>query len=198
MNVSRKVFINRQRLKNALKFKGISVPELSRQIGVPYDTLRYCIQREKIMPDILEEICKYLDVSSLYIQGKLTEKAPDPIQYEKTLRDVDASLVDFTDADISFMVEETIKRTDPDGNRIPLFAETSIHEYIEERKKKEEAEKEMLIDYLVSNFADVPSIMIHDCDRDQFDRSYFENHFNHLKDLIDSTILSFLIMHHGE
>lgn len=196
MNVSRKVFINRQRLKNALKLKGISVPELSRQIGVPYDTLRYCIQREKIMPDILEEICKYLDVSSLYIQGKLTDPACDPVQYEKQLRDV--TFTEFTDEEISSAVEEYTKRIDPDGNRIPLFAETSIHEYMEERKEKEKAEKEMLINYLVSNFADVPSIMIPDCDRDQFDRSYFENHFNHLKDLIDSTILSFLIMHHGE
>ena len=76
MNTSRKVFISKKRFKEALKARGFKVKDVCNKIGVPYDTLKYCLREQLIMPDILDSICKCLNVHPDYLRGKEMETLP--------------------------------------------------------------------------------------------------------------------------
>lgn len=190
MNASRKIFISKQRFRNAMRFRQVSFAELSKGIHVAVETIKYCVKCEAIMPDNLDLICKYLDVSPLYIQGKQTEKAPDPSQYESELRnykDSNGSPV-FDENEIIEFCQICKKRRDPEGLRIPSYEEAEIVRYHEEYFERKEKEKEMLLDYCIKNFS--KSLITAD-----HDRSYFEKHFSDIKDRIDEAITAYIFTH---
>lgn len=190
MNASRKIFISKQRFKNAMRFRQATYPELSRGIHIAEETIKYCVKREAIMPDNLDLICKYLDVSPLYIQGKQMDKALDPNQYESDLRgckDSSGSPL-FDENDIITLCDIYKKRRDPEGLRIPAYEESKIARYREEYLERKEKEKETLLDYCVDNFS--RSLITAD-----HDRSYFEKHYSAIKERIDEAITAYVLKH---
>lgn len=192
---SRKVSINKQRFKNALKLRGVNVSELGEQINVPGETIKYCVKKENIMPDTLETICKYLDVSPEYIQGKTSAKAYSDKQIKQIIKE---KSVFFSDPEeIEYFISENERRTDPDGLRI--FSYSDHEELLTAKKVLAERDhgKEMIIDYLMKTYTrksrTVPALKIIS-NRGQIDRSYFENHFEEIKKRIDETIISYIVL----
>ena len=190
MNVSRKVFINKQRFKNTLQLRKLTVSELSRRIYIPRETIKYCLQKEMIMPDTLETICKYLDVSPEYIQGKQTEKAPkwDQMDQVITFQLQKSGWVD--DEDLPYLLKEVKERTDPEGNWIPHYWEKNIAEHLSVKQN----EKEMIINLLVSNFS-APGSQYHRFSSDQYTRDYFEKHYEEITERISDVIAGYIIRH---
>lgn len=91
MNIVRKVYVSKRRLKYARDARGVSLADVAKGTGIPLETLRYCVKRELIMPDVLDKVSEFLDVAQEYLQEFKIEqwKKYDPetqtkiIEYQK-------------------------------------------------------------------------------------------------------------------
>lgn len=187
MNVERKKHFSKKRLKYARDVRGVSLANIADGTGISLETLRYCVKREKILPENLDLICKYLDVSQLYINEERTEKAPDPDNME-TYPEYYSGLID--DDDLPAVISDIKRRIDPDGNWIPHYREKDIAEYLSAKQD----EKEVIITLLVSNFS-APGSQFHRFSIDQYNRDYFAKHYEEIKERIEDLITGYILRH---
>lgn len=68
MGKEHKVFISKERFKALLKEKGLTMRKVCDGCNLYYETIRPCISKQRIMPEDLVLIAKYLDVSKEYLQ----------------------------------------------------------------------------------------------------------------------------------
>ena len=69
-----KVSFSNERLKEILQLRNTTLKEVSKQLEIPYNTLKYCSRHEKIMRNYLDDICKLLDISPDYLTYKYASK----------------------------------------------------------------------------------------------------------------------------
>ena len=173
----RKIKISKQRFKNACKARHTNMKKIVEEIGGSYDTVRYCIQHEEIMPDTLEEISKCLNVHPDYLEGKEMEKAEDPETWREYPENKEIPASDLDDA-ISWYKNQI----DSEGMLIPDYHKKSIH-------NRYERKKDLLLDYLSEDSN--PLFM-------NKTRSYFEKHYEDIQDLITFTIHAYIVKHKEE
>lgn len=70
MGKEHKVFISKERFKALLKEKGLTMRKVCDGCNLYYETIRPCISKQRIMPEDLFLIARYLDVSKEYLQGE--------------------------------------------------------------------------------------------------------------------------------
>ena len=73
-NKERKIVFYPDLLKEQLKENNMTVKELSEKTGISIYTLNQALTQKIIMPDVLETICEFLNVSPKYIRGDLLFK----------------------------------------------------------------------------------------------------------------------------
>lgn len=70
MGNSRKVKIVRERFKEARKIKKKTMQEICIKARVQYETVRYCLRNEAMMPDILDKLARAIGCDVGYLTGE--------------------------------------------------------------------------------------------------------------------------------
>lgn len=150
MNDSRKLYISKKRFTYARKKRHLKITEIANSINVPYETLRQCIRYQKIMPDHLDAIAQFMNVSPDYLKGMDTGKNPQTYFIENVVIKGKTSLEKF---------KSLMPITDPEGNVIPSY-------YMYQNDIYKQEKRELLYGYL--------SKVIVGCSKEFFDSHYIE------------------------
>lgn len=86
MGKEHKVFISKERFKALLKEKGLTMRKVCDGCNLYYETIRPCISKQRIMPEDLSLIARYLDVSKEYLQGEADY--PESYRVMESIKDV--------------------------------------------------------------------------------------------------------------
>ena len=86
MGKEHKVFISKERFKALLKEKGLTMRKVCDGCNLYYETIRPCISKQRIMPEDLSLIARYLDVSKEYLQGEADY--PESYREMESIKDI--------------------------------------------------------------------------------------------------------------
>lgn len=173
MNVFRKVSILKPRLIQQIKRQHLTMRKVAKAIGVPYETLRQCVSKQKIMPDTLDKICRLLDVSPDYLMGEENIIAGDP----NTIAECNLDNEGVTKEDLEDAAQWYRSRIDSEGFLIPTYDHYDI-------EKRYNTSTELLLDYLT-----IPGNKL-------FlgkDRAYFQEHIEEIQEIVTLTVHSYLV-----
>lgn len=70
-NKERRISFNKDRFREALKEKKVTLKALCKKAGLSYETIRRSVSDGKIMPDNLIDLCKALDYDPDYLVGNI-------------------------------------------------------------------------------------------------------------------------------
>lgn len=88
-NKHRKISFSRERLKEILRHKNLTYKALADNTGINFETLHTAMTSKKIMPDHLDQICRFLRISSDYIKGE--SNVPN---IDEQVKDIEQTAID--------------------------------------------------------------------------------------------------------
>ena len=182
MNTTRKIYISRKRFNEAKKERKLTINKIAEEIDCPYDTIKGCLQKELIMPDIFDRICKCLNVTPGYLKGEKMEKKKRSEINVITLTGFVTSS-DKEAEDLDYTLKYYSPFIDSEGNFVPTYANHMDNQSISEAKHG----LFLFLDSLISSKG--------------FSKDFFDKNYNKIYELFISSVIetiSFIQKETGE